>query len=269
MTDLIVGNNLNSFLFCLVMMFVLSFQVVKADDNTYESYLKEGDEYYMNFDNLSAINEYENAYQLSGDNFEILAKLALSNNDYGEDLKNNGKPGAAKYFEDSIKYGKLLKRKYPEKAEGYFFVASAYGNYARYRGGKDKVKLARYVEENAKKAISLNQDFVPPYIILGIYYREIAKLNRFLKAFANTFLGGLPNGTYFDSIQMLKKAAELSPEKIYAHFELAETYRSINDGKNAQIHYLKVLELPVSDHQDKWKKEKALRILKRTTVSLK
>ena len=100
-------------------------------------------------------------------------------------------------------------------------------------------------------------------MVLGIYYRETATLNVIEKTFATAFLGGLPKGSLNDSMRALLKAEELSPQSIYPHFELAETYEKLNKEDKAIEEYRKVLELPVSDHQDKIKKQESDRRIRK------
>ena len=242
------------FTICLAASISYSSTILALD---YDYYIEKGDKYYSKFDNLEAIREYEKAYQLSPNGFDVLSKLANAYNDYGEDLKDSNSDGAETYFEDAIKYAEILKNKFPARAESYFLVASAYGNLALYKGGRDKVRLARNLEKYAKKAIEIDPTFAPAYVVLGIYYRETATLNVVEKTFATAFLGGIPVGSLNDSIRVLLKAEELSPNSIYPHFELAETYEKLNDEDKAIVEYRKVLELPVSDHQDNMKKQKA------------
>ncbi len=103
-------------------------------------------------------------------------------------------------------------------------------------------------------------------MVLGIYYREIANLNRVLKAFAKVFFGGLPGGSNEDAEQSLLKALELKPGYINAHFQLAKTYEKMKDKDKAIAHYETLLELPILDHQDpaiKIKAEKRLDEIKK------
>lgn len=245
-----------TFTFTIYLAALLSYaSTILALDYNY--YLEQGDKYYSKFDNLDAIREYERAYQLSPDSFDVLSKLANAYNDYGEDLKDSNSGGAETYFKDAIKYAEILKNKYPARAESYFLVASAYGNLALYKGGRDKVRLARNLEKYAKKAIEIDPTFAPAYVVLGIYYRETATLNVVEKAFANAFLGDFPKGSLNDSARALLKAEKLSPQSIFPHFELAETYEKLDEEDKAILEYRKVLELPLSDHQDKVKKQQA------------
>ncbi|HEX3035183.1 MAG TPA: hypothetical protein VHT73_08625 [Thermodesulfobacteriota bacterium] len=245
------------------------FTSLLAED--YNSMIEKGDKYYEQFNNLKALEEYKKAYQLSPNSFEALMKLTRAYNDVGEDIKGIRfrqedkviPDKAGEYFEKSTQYAELLHKKFPDKAQSYFFLAVTYGNLAIFKGGKEKVRLARDVEKNAKKTIEIDPEFAPAYIVLGVYYRRVADLNWFLKQFAKTVFGGLPNGTNEDSEKMLLKAIELDPQIIYAHYELVKTYEAIKKEDKAKEHLKKILELPVADHQDEAIKKEAERELER------
>jgi tetratricopeptide (TPR) repeat protein len=225
----------------------------------YKSFIAKGDEYYAQFENKKALDQYEKAYNMCPDSFEALMKLTRAYNDVGEDLNSQH---SKEYFEKAVQYAKLLVEKYPGKAASYFYLAATSGNLALFRGGREKVKLSRQIEKNAKKAIELDPKFDRTYVILGIYYREVANANWVLKAFAKSFFGGLPDGTNQDSERMLLKAIELNPGNIYAHYELARTYEKMRKIDKAIKHLQKAIELPIVDHQDKQIKVKAQTMLK-------
>lgn len=237
----------------------------------YDSYIQQGDTYYKGFDNQKALEEYKKAYELSPDSFEALMKLTRAYNDVGEDLKGirfrpggeSNSPIVEEYFRRAAQYAELLHEKFPDRAESYFYLAATYGHLALFKGGKEKVRLARDVEKNSKRAIGLDPRFIPAYIVLGAYYREVASLSWALKAFARTLMGGLPNGTDRDSEETLLKAVQLNPQVIHTHFELAKTYDAMGKEEKVTEELREILELPIADHQDKAIKEEAEKELRR------
>ncbi|MCD4779047.1 MAG: tetratricopeptide repeat protein [Candidatus Omnitrophica bacterium] len=220
-----------------------------ADQN-----LQKGDQYYVKHDNRKALESYMQAYAINPTQYEALMKLTRAYNDIGEDLNNNQ---SKEYYEKAVRYAELLQRQFPKKAEPYYLLSASYGNLALFRGGKEKVKLSRKVENNAKKAIELDPDYGLAYMVLGVYYREVANLNWVLKAFAKTFLGGLPEGTNQDSESMFVKALHLKPDSIFAHYELGLTYEKMKNKQKAIEYYKKTMALPLSDHNDKLKVQQA------------
>ena len=230
--------------------------------DSFVSLVKQGDQYHSKFNNIAALEAYQKAYKTGPENFEIFKKLTITSNDCGEDQVEVNEEKAKEYFDLSVKYAELAQEKYPDEPEVFLLLGLSYGNSSRYAGGKQKVKLARNVEKNFKKMIELNPDYAPPYIGLGIYYREVAKLNFFLKLFAKSLLGGLPNGSLEDSEAMLVKAVEIAPDRVFTHYELAITYLDLGDTEKVKYHLKKVLELPDTDHLDPLKKKTAEKILK-------
>lgn len=230
---------------------------------TVERLMEEGDRLRSDFQNTEAARKYEQAYKIDNESFEIMKKLVLSYNDAGEDYRDTAGKKAEKFFEKAIQYAEISKENFPDHEDNYFLLALTYGNLARFSDGKKKVELARNVKENITKMIEQKPDFAPSYVVLGVYYREVAELNWLVKKFADSLLGGLPEGSLQDSRKVLEKAVTMRPDAIYAHFELAQTCEELHHYKDAAFHYNKVIELPVSDHLDDLKKKKSHKALER------
>ncbi|MDY6853978.1 MAG: tetratricopeptide repeat protein [Thermodesulfobacteriota bacterium] len=246
---------------CILLSLFIAFPLYAQN---YNFFIEKADKYYEIFENIQALQYYEKAYAICPDNYEVLLKLARTCNDIGEDLNSKS---SKEYYVKAVGYAKPLQEKYPDKAESHYYLAVSQGNLALFKGGREKVKLSRKIEKNAKKAIEIDPEFFGPYIVLGMYYREVANSNWFSKSFAKTFFGGLPDGTNRDSERMLLKAIELDPRNIYARHELAKTYIKMGR-KDQAIQYLKeVIELPRYDHQDLQKKAEAKVILKKLMKS--
>ena len=230
----------------------LFFTELIAYSSELDSIIEKGDKYYNDFSNLGALKKYTKAYGLDPENFEVLMKITRAYNDVGEDYKEQGSAEAEGYFIKAFEHSEIMKETFPERGETYFYLAATRGNLALFKGGKEKVKLGRDVEKYARKAIEIKPDYGEPYVALGVYYREVANLNWFLKKFAKAFFGGLPDGTNEDSLNMLLKAEELLPENVYVQFELGKTYKEIGNKEKMKEHFDKALKLPNTDHRDRY-----------------
>ena len=241
--------------------------------NECQTLIEMGDKYYEQFDNFKALKDYEEAYKICPESHEVLFKLTRAYNDVGEDLEMTAESDGSKsgevegYFENAIKYAKLLLDKFPDEATTYFLLAASYGNLGLFKGGKEKLILGRDVEEYAKKAIEIDPNFDQAYVVLGIYYREVASLNGLKKVYAESFLGGLPGRTLEDSQRVLSKALELSPKSPYVHYDLARTYEKLGEKEKAIEHYNKVVALPAVDHDDVRKKSLAQNEVKKLNAT--
>jgi tetratricopeptide (TPR) repeat protein len=106
-------------------------------------------------------------------------------------------------------------------------------------------------------AMQMDPTILQPYIVMGIYYREVANLNWFLKMFARNFFGGMPEGTLEDSERMFKAGIERFPNEIILHFELAKTLYDLDKEEEALKHMQNAAKLDERDHQDARKKQEA------------
>lgn len=219
-----------------------------------DSLLNAGDSSYVRFANQQALGAYKKALGSCKNKYEPLMKAARAYNDIGEDL-NSRESGL--YFDSALSFAGQLKTEYPDSVQGYFLSSAAAGNKALGSGGKSKVVLSRTVEKNAQKAIALDPNYAPAHVILGTYYREVAKANRFLKAIARMLWGKLPNGTIQDSLRELRLALRLEPDNMHGHFQIAKTYLAAGDKKFALQHFQMVLSLPNSDNQSEQMKREA------------
>jgi|ERR1035437_2203386 tetratricopeptide (TPR) repeat protein len=227
-----------------------------------KDYIEKGDALYSKFNNLEALSYYEKAFNIIPDNFEVLLKLVRTYNAAGEEYYEYRKRTEAEYYiNKALEFADKFRNKFPDSSAVYSYFAMSNGNIALFKGGKEKIKYAKLVEQNAKKSISLNPNSYLPYIILGIYYRVIAGLSWLERAFANTFLGSVPSGSYEESEKMLKKALSFDQNMIVANFQLAKTYKQMDREPEEKALLKKVLILPIRDFRDKFAKEKANKML--------
>ena len=230
--------------------------------NDYETYLKKGDALHKKFDNTNAVINYEKAYGLAPDNYEVLLKLMSAYNDAGEEyIELHKRDEAKKYIDKAVRFAEIFREKYPDSAEVYCYMAMSYGNLAMFRGSKEKIKLAKEVEENAKKSLKMNPNLFVSYIVLGIYNREVANLSSLERLFANIFFGDVPEGSFGESITMLNRALKIMPETIVPTFGLAKTYRYMGEEEKEKEMLKKVLSYKIRDFRDKFAIEKAKRRL--------
>ncbi|MCW5204176.1 hypothetical protein VU12_14710 [Desulfobulbus sp. US4] len=245
--------------FISLAFFLVAFFPVITDAQTSQELIKQGDIFYHQFENLEALTSYKKALEITPGNFECQTKVIRAYNDVGEDLSSEK---SEPYYEHAVRQAEELQVKFPEKAESYYWLAVSCGNLALLRGSKEKVKLSSFVEKNIQKAIRMNPDYADAYVVLGIYYKEVAGLNSFLKAFARLFFGDLPEGTYDDAVRSFRRAIALRTTRpVYTSFLLGHTYESLDKPEKAKEAYNQTARLPSTDHRDHVMKERARRRL--------
>ncbi len=222
--------------------------------------ISEGDALRLSFDNKGALAKYETAHEQAPENFIAETRRLQSLVDVGEDIDGDL---SEEWYLKAVKGATQLVKKSPDRAEAYYLLALSNGKLAKLRGGKEKVKLSRTVYENGMKAVELDPEPWRPYLLLGVYHREVANLNWFLKMFAENFFGGLPEGSNEGSIDNLNKCIERNPESLLAYYERALTYFVIGENEKALADLGKVATLPTVDHLDGRYKALSAKLLKK------
>jgi len=226
----------------LPVLALLSGGQLRADD--FGAVLARGDEFCRRFDEASAVAQYERAHQLDPHNFEALEGLARASEDFGKKLAVRGSKDAEGYFLKAMGAAELMRQQHPGREEPYFYMAAAYGSLALIKHGTEKIRLDAKVEKYAKKAVALNPDYGPAYAVLGVFYREVARLNWIERVLATSFFGRIPPVRYEDSVTMLLKAVELSPTSVYARYQLALTYEETGQRNQAAKAFRDTVALP-------------------------
>ena len=230
----------------------------------FKKYLSEGDSLYYNFKIEEAFPLYKKAYNLEPDDYNTLLNIVKIYNAVGEfKRKDHNKDDAKNDFNLAINFSAKLINLFPDSSLAYTYSAVSYGNMARLTGGKERLNYAREIEKNAKKAVVLDSNNAIPYVILGAFYREISRLSWIERIFANMLYGSVPDGSLQDSQKMLKTALEKSPKLITANFQMALTYRAMDNKEKEKEYFQKVISLPLYDFRDPYLKKSAERFLKR------
>ncbi|WP_446012177.1 tetratricopeptide repeat protein [Candidatus Electrothrix sp.] len=238
---------------CLFLL--ITFSALPVFAQTADTHIKQGDIFYRQFDNVSALASYKRALEMQPGDFECLSKVVRAYNDIGEDLSSEE---SEQYYEQAVQYAERLQQMFPDRAKSYYQLAVSYGNLALLRGSKEKVKLSSSVEKNIRRALAMNPDYADAYAVLGIYYKEVASLNGFLKTFARLFFGDLPEGTYDDALKAFRKAIKLKTTRpVYTYFLIGRTYEEMDEPEKAKQAYLKAVGFPNTDHRDHAVKERA------------
>jgi hypothetical protein len=215
--------------------------------------LDSGDAAYARFDNRSALERFTDSYRQSPGRYDALMKMTRALIDVGEDRSDTG---SGLLYRTGLRYTDTMLKRYPDSAQSYFLKAVAAGNLAHLTHGKERLAFGRIAGQNAEKSIDLAPSFAPAYIVLGIYFREIATAGVFQMMLAKVFLGGMPHGTLKDAERTLRKAVQLSSCNIDALLEYARTAVAMDNKKEAIVALEKMQACPNAWHSDaKFKEE--------------
>jgi len=245
---LFVMNSMRNFFFLLIFSVSAILAAPRFDDVTL--HLAQGDEHFSNFDNFSALESYKRAFELAPDEFETLVRMARVHNDIGRSMlwRNDS---AEVWYKKAVEFAEILVEKFPDRADSHFWIAITRGSLVPFLSVQEKLDVGKFVVQHARKAVEIDSTFVPAYVVLGILYREAAKLKWYERVIANVVFGGSLPGTIEDSEQVLKRALELNPRDIFAHFELAQTYNFLEELERAADHFRTALTFAPTSQRER------------------
>jgi len=233
---------------------VLICTAVLYAQNSEESYIKNGDQAFLKFDNPSALENYAEAVKINPQSYEANWKLSRAYVDVGETFDDEDK--RAEYYKESEKYARESIKLNPQGSNGHLYLSIALGRVALDAGAKQRIKMSKEIKKEVDLAIQYDPDNDLAYHVLGRWNRKISNLSFIEKGFADLFLGGVPKGASNEAaVQNFQKAIELNPKYINHYLELGITYEMMDKDDLAIAAFKKCLELEPSSAKDKTHKE--------------
>jgi tetratricopeptide (TPR) repeat protein len=226
----------------------------------YERHLQRGDELYHSFDNEQALTEYRQAYAIAPDSFATLQRMVNINNDLGR-LHLHVDTSAETYYRTALMYADSLAQHFPDRAESHFWLALCKGSIIPFLSVKQKIYTSRAVLEEANRAIQIDSGFALAYVVLGIFQRELSRVNWFERLIARVVFGADVSGSLETSEVLLRKSVDLDPRNSYGYFELYWTYKAMNDSTEANNSLRTLLTLRPTNARERQQAKAAVRQL--------
>jgi len=148
-------------------------------------------------------------------------------------------------------------------ADAHFSLALVLGRLSRTRGGKERVRFAKIIYDEAALALQRNPRHDAAAHILGMWHAEVKRLSGFTKFFAKTLFGAgfMDRASWDSSLAYMQRAVELNPNYIYHHLELAGVYVDLEQFDQAAAQLQEIPHLPTTDPMDHYYREVAAKAL--------
>ncbi len=200
-----------------------------------------------------ALRHYQAALALDSLSFEANWKAARSISDVAKQLLGDSlKDRRDSLYSVGRTYAERALRTDSTRAEGHYAVALVLGRLSRTRGGKERVRFAKIIFDEATRAVQIDSTLDPAYHILGAWHAEVKRLSGFTRFFAKMLFGAgfMSRATWDDAVKNLERAVSLNPQHIYHRLELAEVFEDIGQYSKAREQYEKIATLPIADAMD-------------------
>ena len=238
----------------LLLAALISFRAL-AEDPHFVALVKQGDNEERKGHTRAALGCFRQAEALDPQHVGVLLRIAKQYSDLIAETKPE--EAAHAIADQALDYSKRAVELDPRSAKGRLSLAIAYGRLTDFVGNKVKLEYSKLIKDETVKSIELDPSDDFAWHVLGRWHFGVTNVNAMLKAMARLVYGGLPPASNEDAAKCLKKAAEIAPQRIIHHSELARVYQTMGRKELAAKEWQTVLALPAVDKEDEKDKREA------------
>ena len=219
-----------------------------------------GDRDYHAMNAAGALRHYQEAIRLDSTSAEALWKASVQSIDLGE-FNDAARDSLYRMGEQ---YARRAVQADPKSSMAHFALAKAIGRRALSLGARDRVKYAGEVRKEALAALALDSANAGALHVMGMWHANIMRLSGFTRFLAKNLLGGktFDEANWKDAQLMLERASALEPNRIVHRLDLAAVLRDRGDKTKARAEYQAVLQMKLTDYNDRNYQQQAERELR-------
>ena len=238
----------------LAIALLLSFRAF-AEEPKVAVLLRHGDAEEKQGHAKAALADFHAAEELEPNNVGVLLRMAKT---YA-DLVDVTKPpeAAAQLAHKSLDYAQRAVDLDQKVAKAHLSRAIAYGKLTDFVGNKTKLEYSKIIKEATAKSIELDPTDDFAWYVLGRWHAGVANVSGVLKVLAKVVYGGMPAASNEEAVRCLRKAAELAPQRIQHHAELARLYKLMGKPDLASKEWQAIVALPAVEGDDEKEKTAA------------
>jgi tetratricopeptide (TPR) repeat protein len=203
----------------------------------------------LRYKDALAVLEAENRQRPSDP--RVLWRLASQLINAGDVADDDAKDA---YYVKSVAYAEKAVALDPRCADAHAYLAAALGSHAMFVGGKEKVQLSNRIQAELDRALALDPKNQVAHTIYGTWHRSVTDVSWIERKLANIFLGGLPDGSFEESIRHFRAAITVAPSVLRHRYELGQTYIAMDRPDLAVLTYRDALKCPLTWSTDPLRK---------------
>jgi len=220
-----------------------------AEDGRVTALIQQGDVDDAKHQPRAALVSLHAAETIEPQNFGLLLRISKQYADLVEQTK--AKATAKDYAAKALDYGLRAVATDSKNAKAHLNLAICYGKLTDHVSNKVKMEYAKLIHDEAQRSIDLDATDDYAWHVMGRWHFGVANLNSVLRAVAGfVYGGGLPPASNDEAARCLKKAAELAPQRMMHHAELAKVYVAQGKADLAAQEWQNVLGIRALDAQD-------------------
>lgn len=211
-----------------------------------------------------ALRHYREALALDSLNFAANWRAARAMADIAKQLEGDStKDERDSLYSVGRMYAERALRIDSVHAEGHYVVALVLGRLSRTRGGKERVRFARIIYDEALRAAQIDSTLDGAWHVLGAWNAEVKRLSGFTRFFAKALFGAgfMDKANWEDAQRFLERAVAIRPSHVYHRLELAQVYIDVGKYSRAREQLTTIGTLPIGDVMDPTYKREAAKLL--------
>ena len=136
-------------------------------------------------------------------------------------------------------------------------VAVCEGKLARDADVRERIEASREVKRWAEAALQIDPKSEWAEHVLGMWNLEVAQISPTKRALARMFYGDVPEGSFAEAVNHLRRSVELGQPVALHHLALGFAYSKTGDSAAARVEWQRGLDLPSHDLPDETAKAQA------------
>ncbi len=211
-----------------------------------------------------ALRQYREALALDSLDFAENWKAARAMADIAKQLEGDStKDRRDSLYSVGRMYAERALRIDSVHAEGHYVVALVLGRLSRTRGGKERVRFARIIYDEALRAVQIDSTLDGAWHVLGAWNAEVKRLSGFTRFFAKALFGAgfMDKANWDDAQRFLERAVAIRPQHVYHRLELAQVYVDVGKYSRAREQLTTIATLPTGDVMDPTYQRQAANLL--------
>lgn len=211
-----------------------------------------------------ALRHYREALALDSLNFAANWRAARAMADIAKQLEGDStKDRRDSLYSVGRTYAERALRIDSVHAEGHYVVALVLGRLSRTRGGKERVRFAGIIYNEAMRAAQIDSTLDGAWHVLGAWNAEVKRLSGFTRFFAKALFGAgfMDKANWNDAQRFLERAVAIRPSHVYHRLELAQVYIDVGKYSRAREQLTTIETLPIGDVMDPTYKREAAKLL--------
>jgi len=233
--------------FAIAAAWMLAF-ITPAFSQTAQEFILKGDEFYAQFDDQKALEQYLEALKVDPNHYAALWKTARAYVDLGDQLEpalKDLKEQQMSYYQNGEDYARRAVKVNAKDTWGFFQLSAAMGKKLLLMGKKDQVKMSKEVRGYIDKSIALDPENDLAHHALGRWHRRMAEIGGMKRLLGGLFYGGIPKGSFEESEKSLRRAVEIKPGYGNHHLELGRALLAQDKHKEAAMEFQACLDAPI------------------------